>query len=106
MKKGVAGIIENYYGNFLLHPRNAKAPTMKNQWCLVGGSAESNENIEQTLIREVKEETALNVHNLTLAQTFIFNNKNITIYHGLVDTRRQKMALREGEELRFLNPPS
>lgn len=77
MKKGVAGIIENYDGNFLLHLRDEKAPTMKNQWCLVGGRLESDENIEQALIREIKEETALEARNLSLIQTFIFNNKDI-----------------------------
>ncbi|MCK9379264.1 MAG: NUDIX hydrolase [Candidatus Moranbacteria bacterium] len=104
MKRGVAGIIENYDGNFLLHMRDKKAPTMKNQWCLVGGSLEDNEDIEQALIREIKEETALEAHNLSFVQTFIFNNKNITIYHCYVDTRKQKMLIGEGEKLHFFKP--
>lgn len=104
MKKGVAGIIENYDGNFLLHLRDEEAVTMKNQWCLVGGSLEGNENIEQALIREIKEETALEASDLSFVQAFSFNNKKIAIFHCYVDTRKQKMIIGEGEKLCFFNP--
>ena len=104
MKKGVAGIIENYNGNFLLHLRDERALTMKNQWCLVGGMLENDESAEQALIREIKEETALDTRDPSLVQTFIFNNKNIYIYHCYVDTRKQKIQIGEGKSLHFYKP--
>ncbi|MBU0707126.1 NUDIX hydrolase [Patescibacteria group bacterium] len=105
MKKGTAGIIENFDGSLLLHLRDNNAPTMKNQWCLVGGSVKSTEEgTKQALIREVKEETGLDVNSLKLIQGFSFNNKNIDIYHCYVDTRRQKVTLGEGSGMHFFAP--
>jgi 8-oxo-dGTP diphosphatase len=100
--QGVAGIIENYDGTFLLHLRDSKAPTMHDQWCLVGGTVEENEMPEQALKREVKEETDLDVQSLKPYTTFNFNDKTITIYYCEVDTRKGALKLGEGDDLRFI----
>lgn len=103
MKKGTAAIIENFDGAFLLHLRDEHAPTMKNQWCLVGGTVDSIESVEDATVREVKEETGLDIHDLEFFKKFVENNKEEYIYHGKVDTRKQKLRLGEGRKLEFFS---
>jgi 8-oxo-dGTP pyrophosphatase MutT (NUDIX family) len=103
MEKGVAAIIENYNGKFLLHLRNSKAKTMKNQYCLIGGSAKDSESATDALKREVQEETNLNILKLKFFKEFRFNKKNISIYSGKVDTRKNKLIKREGRDMLFLS---
>lgn len=99
--QGVAGIIENYDGNFILHLRDAQAPTMSGQWCLIGGAVEADETPEEAMAREIKEETNLKIQVPVFFKNFIFNEKAIYIYHCKVDTRQDKLILGEGADIRF-----
>lgn len=101
MQKGVAGIIEDYDGSFLLHLRDTKAPTMPGQWCLIGGSTENDELPEDAIIREIKEETNLKVQNPVFFKNFTFNEKIIYVYHCKIDTRQDNIILGEGADIRF-----
>lgn len=56
LQDGAAAIIENQKGEILLQRR-----VDDNNWGLPGGCQEINESFEETIIREVKEETNLNV---------------------------------------------
>ena len=56
LQDGAAAIIENQKGEILLQRR-----ADDNNWGLPGGCQEINETFEETIIREVKEETNLNV---------------------------------------------
>lgn len=56
LQDGAAAIIENEKGEILLQRR-----VDDNNWGLPGGCQEINETFEETIIREVKEETNLNV---------------------------------------------
>lgn len=56
LQDGAAAIIENQKGEILLQRR-----VDDNNWGLPGGCQEINETFEETIIREVKEETNLNV---------------------------------------------
>lgn len=100
MEKGIGVIIQNFDNTFLLHLRDENAEVLKNQCCLVGGNVED-EEIEEAVIREVKEETNLDISNLKFFKKFKFHNKEICIYHGTVGNRKQKMILKEGKELKF-----
>lgn len=57
-------IIQNNNDEFLLQKRNS------NSWGLPGGLMEIGESLEQTAIREVKEETNLDIDKLKLVNTF------------------------------------
>lgn len=56
LRLGVSGIIFNEEGKFLLTKREDNG-----QWCLPGGAVESGETVAEACIREVFEETGLNV---------------------------------------------
>ncbi|MFA7319223.1 MAG: NUDIX domain-containing protein [Parcubacteria group bacterium] len=58
----VLGIIENEQGEVLLSLRNdPKFPGAHLKWDLVGGKNEVGESLEETLTREIEEETGLGV---------------------------------------------
>ncbi|MDD5218473.1 MAG: GrpB family protein [Candidatus Omnitrophica bacterium] len=103
MPKGVAGILENYDGTYLLHLRDSDAPTMAGEWCLVGGAVENNESPEDAIAREVKEETNLDLQEPVFVKDFIYNGKMISIFHCKINTRNQKMILGEGKQLKFFS---
>lgn len=56
LRLGVSGIIFNDEGKFLLTKRQDNG-----QWCLPGGAVESGESVAEACIREIFEETGLNV---------------------------------------------
>ncbi len=58
----VLGIIENEQGEVLLSLRNdPKFPGAHLKWDLIGGKNEMGESLEETLIREVDEETGFKI---------------------------------------------
>lgn len=73
----VVAIIENQKGEILV-ARRAKEPA-KGTLDLPGGFADLNETIEQSLIREVKEETNLDVTSFE----FLFSIPNLYLYSTL-----------------------
>lgn len=78
------GIITNMYGKILLLLRNSPKPENKdlnNKWCLPGGSVDNNEEPEQAIIREIKEETNLDVEGLELLT--IKDKENCRIHYFL-----------------------
>lgn len=103
MRFGVAAIIENFDGTFLLHLRDEKAPSMKNEWYMVGGNPEEGETPISAIQREVLEETGLAITESSLITSFIKkdNQKEIFIFYGKVDTRNKNLTLGEGKEFRF-----
>lgn len=54
LQDGASAIIENEFGQILLQSRSDR-----DMWCLPGGCQELGERFEETIIREVKEETNL-----------------------------------------------
>lgn len=106
MSQAVAAIIEDRDGRLLLHLRDENAPTMKHQWCLVGGGIEGEETPEEAVLREVAEETGLQGENPKLFTQFTRRDKPqlVFIFHIEVDALKQKLELGEGKELRFLSP--
>lgn len=64
-----AVILENEKGEILLVKR--KYPPRKNYWDLPGGFVDIGETLEQSVGREVKEETGLNVKNLKYLGSYL-----------------------------------
>lgn len=102
-EQGVAVIITNHAGSFLLHLRDEKAPSMANEWCLVGGKVEEGESTVEAARREVLEETGLVVTDITFFASFVKNDSgnDISVFTAVTVTRDQTMVLGEGKELRF-----
>ena len=65
MKRGygltVRGVIKNSDGEILLLKRHPKSRTDPEMWELPGGKVEKGEHFADALVREIKEETNLNV---------------------------------------------
>jgi 8-oxo-dGTP diphosphatase len=67
--KTVAAVIEYPDGRILMVKR--KGEPFDGYWCLAGGKLEPNETSEEACIREVKEETGLDVEIITCLGTYI-----------------------------------
>lgn len=64
----VLGIIENGSGQILVSQRlDPKIPAAHLKWDVPGGTNEFGESLKETLIREIKEETGLQVNVLNLS---------------------------------------
>ena len=64
--------------SYLLLFRNKKKNDInEGKWIGVGGHREPNETIDECAIREVKEETGLNVHDLKCAGEVLFVDENL-----------------------------
>jgi 8-oxo-dGTP pyrophosphatase MutT (NUDIX family) len=100
---GVGIIIENQRGDFLLHLRDGNTSIMTNQWCLVGGATEPGENILDSALREVKEETGLTLIQSEYIKSFPRADKLVALVKGTVDTDREHMVLGEGADLKFFS---
>jgi len=72
-RKGVIGIIENQRGEILISQRlDPKIPAAHLKWDVPGGKIEKDETPKQTLLREISEETGLNVKILKKLKEPIF----------------------------------
>jgi len=101
-KRGTGIIIQNEKGQFLLHLRDENAPVLKSQWCMIGGNIEKGEDIEQTIKREVKEESNLDIKSLRFIKKIPFNNKEISVFFAKVGNS-ENMKLGEGKKLQFFD---
>ena len=78
--KGSAVVILDDDSNMLLLLRSAKARWMPKKWGLPGGKVESGEETVEAAIRETKEETNLNIQNLTRLKDF--SNKVVDLFYA------------------------
>jgi len=77
--KGSAVAILDDDSNMLLLLRSAKSRWMPKKWGLPGGKVESGEETVEAAIRETKEETSLNIQNLTRLKDF--SNKVVDLFY-------------------------
>lgn len=81
------GVVVFNGGNILLIRRNK--PPKSSEWSIPGGAQELGEPLIKTAKREVKEETAISIKNVTLLDTidFIKNDKNgaVEYHYSLID---------------------
>jgi len=103
MRKGVAAIIKNKNGDYLLHLRDNKASWMKNEWCLIGGSCEINENPQSTMVREITEEIGISCQEIKLFKKI--NPKpdlEVFVFVTTIDSV-EKIRLTEGKQVKLFS---
>ncbi len=92
----VVAVIRNEKGKILLAKRNEpEKPEIHDKWELLGGGIELSETAEQALIREVKEESGLEVEIVRLMPKIITNwqkFKNNGIFQVIIITYECKVT--------------
>jgi 8-oxo-dGTP diphosphatase len=78
-------VIFNNDNKILLLKRSENTDWCPNCWALVGGKIEKNESPEEGLVREVKEETDINLEKYKLKKIIKFNNVLEYLYISKVD---------------------
>ena len=86
---------------YLLLYRNKKKHDINhNKWIGVGGHVEPNETIDECAIREVKEETGLDVHSLSCSGEVLFVDENLKMMmyiYEITDFSGDLIECNEGE---------
>ncbi|MER7682157.1 NUDIX domain-containing protein [Streptomyces sp. NPDC096934] len=103
--RGSVAIITNRRGELLLRLRD-DLPTIAwpDHWSLLGGSAEGNESAAAAIVRELYEEAALTIGDLTRLFTLRdprSSGKLITFFAGTWDGDETRLPLTEGIRLQF-----
>ena len=78
MIKGAVAVIFNREGQVLVLLRPAADRWMPSKWALVGGKLDEGETAEEALVREVREETSLNIKNPI--EFYTSNNGEVVYY--------------------------
>lgn len=88
---GINYILVNKEGKILLQKRdNRKGIRCPGEWCIPGGRVDKGENPEETLLREVKEETGLKImfyDGVLCDLTYPWNEKNRFFIVGVEDVK-------------------
>ena len=86
---------------YLLLYRNKKKNDMnEGKWIGVGGHVEENETIDQAAVREIKEETGLDVHSLSCCGEVLFINddyQEMMYVYEITDFSGELIECDEGE---------
>ena len=78
--KGSAVVILDDNSSMLLLMRSGKSRWMPKKWGLPGGKIETGETAEEAVIRETKEETSLDIQNLTYLKDL--SNKAVDLFYA------------------------
>ena len=104
----VGGVIINRRGEIFL----MKSYKFRGKYVIPGGHVELGETLKEALIREVKEETGLDIYNINFlnVQEFVFDNlfwrkKHFIFLDFWCETKSEKAVLNsEGQEYRWMQP--
>ena len=98
-------------GWLLLQERDAGAPRAANQWGMVGGHVEDDEDFEPAAYRELAEETGLELAPGSLRlwrdDEFTYPDGHRGRYHvyaGVVDATDEDIVVGEGRQIVFVDP--
>jgi 8-oxo-dGTP diphosphatase len=89
-----AAIIVNKLGVLLIHRRK----TDRDYYVLPGGTAENHETPEETCIREVKEETGLDIN--IKNKVYVFESNNRYEHYFLIDSFHGELCLGGPESIK------
>ncbi len=98
-------------GHLLLQHRDEHAPRAANQWGMVGGHVEPDEDFDTAVHRELREETGIvtGPDDLVLwqQQEFVYSDglrNDYRVYVGRVDLDDSDIVLGEGRAIVFVDP--
>ena len=105
MKMTTLCYIENNDCYLMLHRTKKKKDVNKDKWIGVGGHAEGNETPQECLLREVKEETGLDVSNAQGGYLFTYKRENpgegdnyfVDVYRFVMDISDEDLKLQTEE---------
>jgi ADP-ribose pyrophosphatase YjhB (NUDIX family) len=73
-------------------------------WSLIGGEKKTDESLEKTVIRNIKEDMKIEVGDIKFLLVAPSDNKNTYFYHGkLTDNNVNLIERAEGQELQFFD---
>jgi len=103
-------IIQNPQGEFLLQKKTLDHPYthVRGKWTFFGGKVEEGEEPKETLEREFKEETNLEINKIKLYQTIEYTNPAnefivLHVFEGVFDKKVSEISLTEGAGFAFFD---
>lgn len=75
----------------------------RGKWCIPGGSSEMNENSSESIVRELKEETNININNPKFEFIYQYeNNKSTSVYSISLNEKPEVKISREHAQYKWL----
>lgn len=100
--KSVCVILENTKKEILLLLRDDKTTIQyPNQWVILGGQMENDEEPEEAIRREIREEIEAEMGNLRLIKTYEWPEKTEYVFYSQLDINPKNTPLHEGQEIRY-----
>ena len=101
-----AGIVDviirnNKNNKYLTTRRDLNKVTSPGLWEITGGGIDFGEDIEKALVREVKEETGLNIIDYTYLDTNKIKDLVYFTYLGIVDCNEDEVVLQKNETIDY-----
>lgn len=91
-------MLRNEQGLYLFLRRSPQSKRFAGQWEIPGGKADPGETIDQTLKREVSEETGLKIHNLHVAGAAEGNTPEACFVHLMMEAVVEPGEVRLSDE--------
>ncbi|MGL4340257.1 MAG: NUDIX domain-containing protein [Rhodoglobus sp.] len=107
-EEGVLAVIRDTSGAVLMQLRDQRDDICwPNHWTVLGGGIESGESAHDAVVREVREESALEMHELTMVTQVVDihgSGQLLHVFAGIFDGDLASLRLGEGQRLEFVAP--
>lgn len=98
MKETVLAYIQKSHSYLMLYRNKKKNDINEGKWIGIGGHVENNENIKEALIREIKEETNLDVIEYKYVAKILFVNNDFQEIMHLFKVNKVKGKIKKCDE--------